>query len=315
MKILLFGNKGQLGWEFQRTLPILGELAVFDYPQIDLSRPDRIPLLRDIIREHRPDLIVNATAYTNVDKAESQRDLAFAVNATSPTMMAEEAAKVGAVLMHFSTDYVFDGNTSRPYTELDSPNPINVYGESKLAGEIGVRSAPCASIVLRTSWVYRLPCLESIQADPVSPDNFVTKVLRWSRQQEKLRLVTDQISNPTWSRMLADVSLTIIAQASLQNDIRGWFHEHGGLYHLAGNGCTSRLEWGKRILEFDPRALEQKTTEVLPALTGDFPSAAQRPLFSALECKRVMEVFGIHLPYWEDSLKLALAGTARIGTV
>ena len=292
MRILLFGNTGQLGWELERCLALLGPLTALDYPQVNLAEPDA---LRSLIQRLQPQVIVNATGYTAVDRAETERDLAMAINAVGPGLLAEEARSLRALLVHYSTDYVFDGTKGVPYVETDSPAPLGVYGQSKLAGEQAIQQAGGAGLVLRTSWIYSL-----------RRDSFVTKVLGWSRQQRSLRLVTDQISNPTWCRMLAEISAQVLALAGAQSDPYAWLAERAGLYHLAGSGYTSRFGWGQAILRLDPKRSEQVTEEILPALTADFPTQARRPLFSALNCDRFKAVFGLELPGWEQALKLAM---------
>ena len=290
MRILLIGNTGQLGWELERTLAPLGEVNACDYPQIDLSASSS---LRLFIREYAPDVLVNAAAYTAVDKAESDPDAAQAINAVAPGVLAEEARQSKAAFIHFSTDYVFDGQKGSPYLETDQPKPLNVYGHSKLAGEQAVQQTGDAYLILRTSWVYSL-----------RRDSFVNKVLSWARKQTSLKLVSDQVSNPTWCRMLAEVTSQLIASA--KSDPYGWVNQHHGVYHLAGSGYCSRFEWGKEILKHDPQPDEQLTREILPALTNEFPTPARRPLFSALNCDHFFDVFGFKLPDWRFALKLAM---------
>ncbi len=286
MKILLLGKNGQLGWELARCLPPLGEVAALDYPDINLAAPDSI---RSIIRELKPDLIVNATAYTAVDQAESQWDLAYAINGSAPGVLAEEARSLGAALIHYSTDYVFDGSKGQPYCESDAPEPLNVYGKSKLRGEQAIQASGGAYLILRTAWVYSL-----------RGDSFVRKVMQWARQTETLRVVEDQVSNPTWARMLAETTSLLLAHGA------GIVSEHTGLYHLAGGGYASRLEWAREILKLDPKSDEQSVKEVVPALTSDFPTPALRPLFSALDCSLFQTTFGIMLPPWQVALRLAM---------
>ena len=293
MRILLLGNTGQLGWELERTLAPLGSITALDYPQVDLGEPES---LRKLVRLSQPQVIVNATAYTAVDKAEAERDLAFKVNAFGPGILAEEARSLGAILLHYSTDYVFDGVKTTPYRETDAPAPLNVYGQSKLAGEQAVRQAGGAGLVLRTSWVYSL-----------RRDNFVTKVLAWSRQQCSLRLVSDQVSSPTWCRMLAEISAQALALAMVQPDPYGWVEERSGIYHVANGGFASRLGWGRALMRLDPRRSEQVVEEILPASSADFPAPARRPSFSALSCDHFRDVFGLELPGWEGALQLALS--------
>lgn len=291
MRILLLGKYGQLGWELQRCLGTLGEITALDYPEIDLSHPEQIP---PIVRQVKPDVIVNASAYTAVDRAESEPELAYTINAITPGVLAEEARAQGAALIHYSTDYVFDGNQTRPYLESDPPNPLSVYGQSKLEGEDVVRQVGGAYLILRTSWVYSL-----------RRDSFVTKVLGWSRQQKTLRVVADQVSNPTWARMLAEATAQLLAKSGYRPT--DYIENYSDLYHLAGSGYTSRLDWAKAILAEDPRKEEQVTREILPALTADFPTPAQRPLFSALNCQKFTDTFNLRLPDWRATLALAMA--------
>jgi dTDP-4-dehydrorhamnose reductase len=290
MRILLFGKYGQLGWELLRTLAPLGEVVALDYPEIDLTQSES---LRPFVREARPQVIVNATAYTAVDRAEDEPEIAMAINGRAPGVMAEEARDLGAALIHYSTDYVFDGIKGSPYFETDTPNPLGWYGKSKLAGEQAIREVGGATLILRTSWVYSL-----------RRDSFVTKVLAWSRQQSALRIVSDQVSNPTWCRMLAEVNAQILAMAG--KDAAGWIGDRRGVYHLAGDGSASRYEWAQAILACDPRREEQVTRNLEPALTSEFPTPAQRPLNSALNCDRFSDIFGLRLPGWRSALKLAM---------
>lgn len=290
MRILLLGKNGQLGWELQRTLATLGEVIAVDYPEIDLAQEGAA---QKAVRQARPQLIVNASAYTAVDQAESEEELAYAVNTRAPGELAKGATSLGAALIHYSTDYVFDGSKGSPYIESDTPNPLNVYGRSKLAGEQAIEHIGGAHLILRTSWVYSL-----------RRDSFVTKVLQWSRKQPSLRIVDDQVSNPTWARMLAETTAQLIAKAG--GDPSGWLGERLGLYHLAGDGYASRLEWAQAILSHDPHKEEQVTREILPAHTADFPTLAQRPLFSALNCDKFAHTFGLCLPGWEDALRMAM---------
>lgn len=287
-KILLIGKTGQLGWELQRCLPTLGEIVAYDFPDIDLGHPESV---RGLIREIAPQLLINAAAYTNVDKAESEAQTAWQVNAVAPGIMAEEAKKLHAAYIHYSTDFVFNGMKGTPYLEGDQPDPLDEYGRSKLGGEKSTEEASESYLILRTAWVYSL-----------RQGGFVNKVLQWSRQQKTLKVVDDQISNPTWCRTLAEATAQVIAQA--QNDWYGFFKEKAGLYHLAGGGYASRYDWAKAVVELDPKKDEQTIHEVLPAKTSDFPSPAARPLFSALDCGLFAKTFGIELPDWKKSLAL-----------
>ena len=252
---------------------------------------------------------MNACAYTAVDQAESQAELALAINGVAPGVMAETAREIGAAFIHYSTDYVFDGTKGSPYGESDAPNPLGVYGSSKLAGEQAVAAVGGASLTLRTSWVYSL-----------RRDSFVTKVLGWARQNRSLKVVTDQVSGPTWARLLAEISAQVLGRAAnshqlsavsnqrsaYSGEVFGWIEERSGLYHLAGSGYASRMEWAQAILELDPHPEEQVVQELSPAFTSDFPTPAQRPLYSALDCQRFTQVFGLQLPDWKAALRLAM---------
>lgn len=288
MKILLLGKNGQLGWELRRALAPLGPLSALDYEEVDFADAERLRLK---VRETRPEVIVNAAAYTAVDRAESEPAKPYAINATAPGILAEEAKSLGASLIHYSTDYVFDGLKGQPYAESDAPNPLNVYGASKLAGEKAVHALDGASLILRTAWVYS-----------VRGNSFVNKVLDWARRNETLRIVDDQVSNPTWARALAETTAHILARG------QGYLKERAGLYHLAGDGYASRYTWAQEILKLDPKPQEQTLSGVLlRAATSDIPTPAQRPLFSALDCSRFGAAFeGIALPAWQDALALAM---------
>ena len=292
MKIVLFGKGGQLGREFERILPVLGEGIALDRQELDLCD---LQSLKTTLNEPRPDLIVNASAYTDVDRAEEESELAMKINAAAPGVMAECSRQLGAAFIHYSTDYVFDGLGTTPYTERDRPNPLNVYGKSKLLGEENIEQSGEAYLILRTSWVYSL-----------RGNSFVNKVLGWARKNSTLRVVDDQISSPTWARMLAGLTSLLVAghRADLYETIRA----RRGIYHLAGSGYTSRYEWAKRVLAHDPRKGEQTVEAVEPASSADFPTPARRPLFSALDCSRFEEAFGLRLPPWEETLRLALSG-------
>ena len=287
MRILPLGENGQVGWELLRTLAPLGEVVAMGRAEADLSRPEQ---LRSVVRNVHPRVIVNAAAYTDVDRAESEPELAMAVNGNAPGILAEEAERNGAGLVHYSTDYVFDGEKREPYVETDLPNPINVYGRTKWAGEEAIRAVGGAYLILRTSWVYSL-----------RGGGFVTRVLRLAREKDELRVVEDQVGSPTWARMLAEVTAHVIARG------HGYLDDRGGTYHLAGRGSASRLQWAKAILKVDPRRMEQVVKHVGPAGAQEFPSIARRPCFSALDSGCFEAAFGLGLPGWEASLGLAMA--------
>jgi len=288
--VLLLGNTGQLGWELNRTLLTLGDITAVDYPHIDLANPDSI---RKIVRKVKPNLIVNATAFTNVDKAESESELALAINGTGPGILAEEAKRLHAALIHYSTDYVFDGNKGTTYREEDEPNPINVYGETKLAGESAVQAVGGAYMIFRTSWVYSL-----------RRPSFVTKVISWANEHETLRIVDDQISTPTSARTLAEVTTHILFQA--KTGLIDHIKSNSGLFHLANDGYCSRYDWAKFIIDNLQDKTNLKVRYLERAKSSDFSSPAIRPLFSVLELDKIKTQFHLNIPNWDVSLKLSL---------
>jgi dTDP-4-dehydrorhamnose reductase len=271
LRILLTGANGQVGWELRRTLAALGELEALGRAELDLRDAGRI---REAVRASNADVIVNAAAYTAVDKAESERDAAFAVNAAAPGVLAEEAKRSGALLVHYSTDYVFDGAKPVPYVEEDAPNPINVYGASKLAGERAIAGSGCRYLILRTSWVY----------GPRGA-NFYLTMLRLARERPELRVVDDQVGAPT--------SSLAIARATAQL-LRPGAH---GLYHLIAAGQTSWCGFARAIL-----AGAGLATPVIAIRTEDYPAPARRPRNSRLDCSRLRADFGVALAPWEEEL-------------
>jgi len=285
--ILLTGVNGQLGRELQRTLAPLGQVVALTRAQLDLSQPDAI---RRVVREHRPAIIVNPAAYTAVDKAETEPELAHAINAVAPGVLAEEAQKIGALLVHYSTDYVFDGSKSDPYSEDDRPNPQSVYGRSKLAGEDAVRASGCAHVILRTSWVYG-----------VHGGNFVKTVLRLAKERSELRIVADQFGAPTWARRLALCSAEILRQ---YRENPGDASRHG-LFHLTAAGRTNWHGYAEEIVrlarQYDA-ALQDKELTIRAIATHEYPVAAKRPANSVLATDKVRKAFGLELPTWQEDL-------------
>ncbi len=289
-KILQIGTIGQLGWELLRTCAPLGEVVALDYPDVDLSDSNG---LRELVRSVKPDIIINAAAYTNVDKAESEPELARAINAIGPGVLAEEAKKIDAVMVHYSTDYVFDGTKGSPYVETDQPNPLNVYGQTKLEGEQAVAASGCVNLVLRTSWVYSM-----------RQGGFVTKVLQWASTQEVMRVVDDQISGPTSARLLAEMSALLLAK--LDYCAYDWLEANSGVFHIAGDGACSRYEWAQKILQLDPHKEEQVVKTIERASSSEFPVPAERPMISVLNNDKLEKTFGLRLPSWEVGLRLTL---------
>lgn len=290
MKILLFGANGQLGYEAHRTLFCFADVIAVDFPTIDFTNPNQVT---GLISEVKPDLIYNAVAYTDVDKAESEIEKASRVNIITPGEIAKYCKKNDVPLIHFSTDYVFDGTKNDLYTEEDIPNPINVYGRTKLDGESAIQDSSCEYLIFRTSWVYSLRI-----------GGFVNKVIKWAQDTETLRIVDDQIGNPTWARMLAEISSFLI----LKNyyNLNDFFDQYRSIYHLAGGGYASRYEWTKSIIENLPKEFGSNVKEILPVKSIDFSTPAIRPMFSALNCKKFESSFNIEIPDWKESLKLML---------
>jgi len=286
-RILLLGSTGQVGWELQRTLSPLGEVIAASRdgnsgPVVDLSVPDSLVQLFD---EVRPNWVVNAAAYTAVDKAEQESDLAAAVNADAPAIIGELASLLGATVVHFSTDYVFDGKAQKPYREGDTTAPLGVYGQTKLLGEQALLDSGADALVLRTSWVYGR-----------HGHNFLKTMLRLFQEREELSVVDDQIGSPTWSRMIAEATAQILAQLRL-----GQLGERRGIYHLTAAGQTSWYGFAKTILE-----TSGESCHLSPITTADYPTPAVRPHWSVLDNSKLQETFGLTLPDWSVSLNHCL---------
>jgi len=293
MKILLTGKNGQVGWELQRTLAPLGEVVALDRQSLDLAKPEAI---RAIIREVKPTLIVNPAAYTAVDKAESEPELAMAVNGIAPGIMAEEAKRLGAAMVHYSTDYVFDGTKSSPYTENDLPNPGNVYGKTKLAGEQAIQAEGIPHLILRTSWVYGM-----------RGRNFLLTILRLAQERDELKIVSDQIGAPTSSRMIAEVTGQILAQCfSPLADFSSRITQNSGLYHLTAAGQTSWHGFAAAILENRARATGVIGSRLTPIPTSAYPLPALRPLYSVMANDKLQRAFGVSAPAWQSGLSLCM---------
>jgi dTDP-4-dehydrorhamnose reductase len=286
-KILITGRNGQVGWELQRSLASFGELVAIDAEHMNLADADSI---RKMIREVRPDFIVNPAAYTAVDKAESEPDLAMAVNGIAPGILAEEAGKLGALLVHYSTDYVYDGTKSSPYTEEDAPNPQSVYGRTKLAGDTAIQATGCKHIILRTSWVYG-----------VHGGNFVKTMLRLAKERDKLTIVSDQFGAPTWARDLAQATATVLSKWQKQEGER----DLCGLYHLTAAGRTNWCDYASEVVRLARNydvALKAKALDIRGIATHEYPLPARRPANSILSNDKIRDSFGIEMPGWQDSL-------------
>jgi dTDP-4-dehydrorhamnose reductase len=286
MRILITGKTGQVGYELERSLQGLGEITAVDRTQMDLADLDQV---RTVIRSVKPDLLVNAAAYTAVDKAESETQLAMRINSEAPAVMAEEAKRLGASMIHYSTDYVFDGTKTSPYTEDDIPSPINSYGRSKLAGEQAIVAAGIPHLILRTSWVYGM-----------RGKNFLLTVLRLAKERDELRIVSDQHGAPTWCRTIADTTAHAVAQSIASENAQDWWRERSGIYHLTAQGQTTWYGFAKAIL--DHPSIANKPA-VMPIPSTSYPSPARRPVNSVMNCERWLNTF-CDLPPWNEALTL-----------
>jgi dTDP-4-dehydrorhamnose reductase len=280
MKILLTGASGQVGGELARLLPAHGEVIALTRAALDLADPGAIAAT---MRAAAPDIVVNAAAYTAVDLAESERDLAFAINARAPQVLAEEARRCGALLVHYSTDYVFDGRANSPYDEESVTGPLNVYGQSKLEGERAIAATGARAIVLRTSWVYGL-----------TGKNFLLTIRRLARERDELRIVADQTGTPNWSRDLAQATARLVALGS------GALAERAGLYHFSSTGATTWQGFARAILGAARKPL------LTPIATSEYPLPARRPAYGVLATGKFERTFGFGLPAWQEGLAACL---------
>jgi dTDP-4-dehydrorhamnose reductase len=304
--ILLIGSNGQVGQELNTLLPRAGDVTSLDRQQLDLTRPEEI---RRAIRAYRPALIVNAAAYTAVDKAESEEAMARSVNAEAPAVMAEEAGKIGASLIHYSTDYVFDGSKTTPYDENDLANPQNVYGRTKLEDERAIQASGTPHLIFRTAWVYA-----------TQGRNFLLTILRLATQREELRIVRDQIGAPTLSSEIAGATTKIIAQICEKERRRFSLDEVSGVYHMTARGETSWYDFAKAIVEESAVILPSipwfaaatnnqplVTHRVIPISTAEYPTPARRPAYSVLSNARLARTFSLDLPEWRTTLRSIFA--------
>ena len=274
--ILLTGATGQVGFELARSLADLGDVIALDRAALDLADADAIVAS---VRQARPQLIVNAAAYTAVDRAEVERDAAFAANARAPGILAEEAKRLDAVLIHYSTDYVFDGRRTTPYDEDAPTGPLNVYGASKLEGERAIAQIGAHAVVLRTSWVYG-----------ARGSNFLLTMLRLAKERDELRIVADQYGTPNWCRTLADATTAAVARGL------PWLAERAGLYHLASSGSTTWHGFAQAIVGDAPRP------HVVGIATSDYPTPARRPAYGVLSTRKFAATFDYAMPDWRDAL-------------
>ncbi len=296
MRCLVIGNKGQVGWELQRTLSTLGEVIAVDRPEIELSSADSI---RGQIQGCSPEVIVNAAAYTAVDKAEDEPELAMQINATAPAIMAEEAKRIGALFVTYSTDYVFDGTKPAPYTEDDRPNPLCAYGRTKLAGDNAVRDASGSYLIFRTSWVYG-----------ARGKNFLLTMMNLALQREELKVVDDQVGAPTWSRSLAEATAQIIGQGLVPRkraaSISDVFADVRGIYNMTSTGHTSWFGFTKAIVDQLRSSGEAPLARVCPITSAEYPVRAARPKNSMLDNSKLHKTFGLQLPPWDSALALVM---------
>jgi dTDP-4-dehydrorhamnose reductase len=279
--ILLIGSAGQLGFELARVLPAYGDVVALDRAALDLADADALVAA---VRGVRPRLIVNAAAYTAVDRAESEPGQADAINTRAPGILAEEARRAGALLIHYSTDYVFDGAAAAAYDELAAPNPVNAYGRSKLGGERAIAAAGALSLVLRTSWVYGR-----------RGRNFLTTMRKLAVEREELKVVADQIGTPNWTRSLAEATALLVGRGGAD------LAERAGLYHLSGGGSTSWFDFARAIFA------EADRPRVVPITSAEYPTAARRPRNSVLASGKFADTFGFALPPWEEMLHACMA--------
>jgi len=312
LKILLAGKTGQVGRELAPPLARIGQLTALDRRELDLAQPDDI---RRKIREIQPDLIVNAAAYTAVDRAESDRDAAHAINGVAPGIMAEEAKRLGALLVHYSTDYIFDGTKRNPYDEDDPTNPLNVYGQTKLEGEQAIQRAGSAHLIFRTSWVYAR-----------EGRNFLLTILRLATEREELRIVQDQIGAPTSSPAIAAATAKVLAQicAAGHKGAREW-SDIGDVYHMTAGGQTNWYEFADLIVRLasPPSHAEAwfaaatrnrplRVRRVVPIRTEDYPTPARRPMYSVLSNRRLSRDYGVTLPDWETQLRSIFSDASEV---
>jgi dTDP-4-dehydrorhamnose reductase len=296
-RILIFGRIGQVGWELRHKLACLGQVSAVEYPEVDFTNSDSI---RKAVQAVEPAVIVNAAAYTAVDKAETELKLATAINATGPGVLAEEAKRLGSLLVHYSTDYVFDGSKPTPWVETDTPNPLNVYGQTKLAGDQAIQSSGCDHLIFRTSWVYG-----------ARGGNFLLTMLRLAKERTELRIIDDQIGSPTSSECIAQATADVLSQVLAPCGVG--MQGRRGIYNLTSGGETSWFGFTKAIMTQAAARFGSPLPNLVPITTADYPTPAKRPANSRLSCRHLDETFGVRLPHWEQSLDLVLETLTEYG--
>lgn len=281
-KILILGSHGQVGWELCRTLAPLGQIIAHDRETFDLASPD---FMRRALDEIKPQVIVNAAAYTAVDKAEMDQEACMFINARAPQVLAEAAKKLNALLIHYSTDYVFDGTAEKPYQEHERTSPLNIYAQSKLNGDLAILDSGCQHVILRTSWVYGS-----------RGHNFLLTMLKLAQQKDLLRIVNDQKGAPTWSRMIAESTAQIIARYAGQD----------GVYNLTSQGSTTWHEFAQAIFDLYSIKKTIKTPQLIGIPSSEYPTPAKRPQNSLLCPEKLKKTFNIQMPHWKDALRMCI---------
>jgi dTDP-4-dehydrorhamnose reductase len=294
MKILLTGKTGQVGWELNHMLSKTNTVLAMGRDQMDLSKPET---LGSVIQKVRPDIIINAAAYTAVDKAESEPELAMTVNGIAPGVIAEEARKIGAGLIHYSTDYVFDGKATSPYKEEDPTCPLSIYGKYKLVGESAVIQADIAHIIIRTGWVYSL-----------RSSNFLLTMQKLAQTRKQIKVVNDQTGGPTWAKAIAEGTARILERSLKGSATTPQVFARSGIFHMTCSGETSWFGFANKVLELSGLS---KNTELIPIPTLDYPTPAVRPQYSMLSNRKLKQTFHYEMPRWQDALRECLDSKSK----
>ncbi|MFK5894715.1 MAG: dTDP-4-dehydrorhamnose reductase [Pseudomonadota bacterium] len=287
--IVIFGKNGQVGYELNQRMQSLGKVTALDSKQADFSSPDSVV---QVLETHKPDIIINAAAHTAVDKAETESDLSYLINSETPGKIAAYAKRNNSLLIHYSTDFVFDGKQDTAYLESDITNPLGVYGASKLQGDINIQQSGCQYLIFRTSWVYGL-----------RGKNFLLTMLRLAHDREQMKVVNDQIGSPVWCGFIARATSSIVEQIINSNNLAEIPQSIQGLYNLTAKNYTSWYGFAKKILQLDPDKENQKCKSLLPIPASEYPTPAQRPNWSVLDNSKLINTFSVDVPDWESQLK------------